>query len=240
MRILTRVLYPTPVAQYSGCNIASFYRPTVPFSGTWWHHFQTPKGVCLFVCDAVEKGVEAMVGIGQLKATLHSLSRLELNPSQMLHMAHEVLLASFQSAQKYRAFCCVFIPESKILLFASAGHISPLIANSANPLQFSGLAEDIGTPIGSVGNVNYTDRKLQLTTGDIIYFYNQGFAQNSREDNNLPLGPKGILSTMLTVSKKYSQHEEQISAFGIQINKILGRSDPLHDSLFIQFQVPGE
>jgi hypothetical protein len=237
VRILTRVLYPSPFADYPNAQIGAYYRPTVPYGGVWWHHYPTAKGLGLFLCEAEEKGMETMIGIAQIKATLQSLSTVELNPSQLLNLLQEVLNSSFHSGLKFRAFSCLFVAETRTLIFSSAGHQSPLLSSIASPLQLSGLVEDLGIPLGSPGKVQFTDRKIALSAGDNVLFCNQGFSLNLREDTNLPIGIKGILSNMFSANKKFNSTTDQLNLFSGQINKTLGSKEPLHDSLFIQLKI---
>lgn len=172
-----------PSTEASGLQIAVRYRPTEQdhlVGGDWYDAIVLPsKEILLSVGDIAGHGITAATGMVVLRNALRGLAATGAGPGQMLTwlnlVAHHLTDRIFATT-----LCGLYDPSTRILRWARAGHLPPVlirggVASSLPPLK--------GMILGAATDATYEEGELQLESDDTLLLYTDGLIE--RRDRRL-------------------------------------------------------
>ncbi|WNM33172.1 SpoIIE family protein phosphatase [Streptomyces sp. Li-HN-5-11] len=184
---LQNSLLPSAVPEQSAVEVAPRYLPAGagPGLGGDWFDVIALSGarVALVVGDVVGRGLHAAATMGRLRAAVHTLASLDLEPDEVLSRLDDLvnLLAAEQEAAGERpaaepvagATClyAVYDPVSRRCSLARAGHPPPVV--TAPDGQVSVLDLPAGPPLG-LGGLPFESAEFDLAEGSLLTLYTNG------------------------------------------------------------------
>ncbi|MFE5495403.1 SpoIIE family protein phosphatase [Streptomyces virginiae] len=178
------IMPPTPPAvEAPGMRVAVRYRPAETESlvgGDWYDTVVLPSGlIMLSVGDVAGHGIEAATGMVVLRNALRGLAVTGAGPGQLLSWLNTVThnLAKHVTAT---AVCGVFDPRTRVLRWARAGHLPPVLVRGGRAEAFP-LIE--GLLLGALPDVTYGEREVQLEPDDTLLMYTDGLVE--RRDSSV-------------------------------------------------------
>jgi len=138
---LQRSLLPTGLSSPSSVEVKHRYLPgskLIEVGGDWYESIALPGArVALVIGDVAGHGVHAAVTMGRLRAAIHTLAGLELQPAEALQQL-DLLMQTLGQREPHFATCvyAVFDAVSGSCEMASAGHLSPLLVRPDGTSQF--------------------------------------------------------------------------------------------------------
>ncbi|MEW2588533.1 SpoIIE family protein phosphatase [Streptomyces virginiae] len=178
------IMPPTPSAvEAPGMRVAVRYRPAETESlvgGDWYDTVVLPSGlIMLSVGDVAGHGIEAATGMVVLRNALRGLAVTGAGPGQLLSWLNTVThnLAKHVTAT---AVCGVFDPRTRVLRWARAGHLPPVLVRGGRAEAFP-LIE--GLLLGALPDVTYGEREVQLEPDDTLLMYTDGLVE--RRDSSV-------------------------------------------------------
>ncbi|MCC0094354.1 SpoIIE family protein phosphatase [Streptomyces flavotricini] len=185
------IMPPTPPAvEAPGLRVAVRYRPAESESlvgGDWYDTVVLPSGlVMLSVGDVAGHGIEAATGMVVLRNALRGLAVTGAGPAQLLSWLNTVThhLAKNVTAT---AVCGLFDPRTRVMRWARAGHLPPVLVRGGEPEAFP-LIE--GLLLGALPDVTYIEREVRLEPDDTLLMFTDGLVErrdSSVEDSLLHL-----------------------------------------------------
>ncbi|GGS62526.1 SpoIIE family protein phosphatase [Nonomuraea spiralis] len=166
-----------------GLRIAVRYRPAQKedlVGGDWYDAVVLPSGcVLLSVGDVAGHGVEAATGMVVLRNALRGLATTGGGPAQLLGWLNLVArhLADRMTAT---AICGVYDPATRVLRWARAGHLPPILLRRARGTELPMVK---GPLLGAFADAVYEEGRLQLEADDTLLLYTDGLIE--RRDHNL-------------------------------------------------------
>ena len=146
-----------------------------------------PSRVDVVIADVSGHSVGAALIMTEVRSTLRAETRkttaVPSGPAQVLRDLNDLLCDDLTKAELFiTMFYFSFLPETRTLKYANAGHNFALLLRSADgvctPLDAEGLV------LGVERAVDFEERSVQLSIGDKLLFYTDGIteAQNPQGD----------------------------------------------------------
>jgi PAS domain S-box-containing protein len=220
---LQRSLLPTGLPQLPGLDLAARYLPGAGGSevgGDFYIAHPLEDGrVLLVIGDVMGHGTQAAARMGQLRAVLAAYAYEGDPPDRVLaHLsARAPALLDLPMATVLAA---VYDPAVRVLTFALAGHLPPLVAPLEGLPAFVAAAP--GPPLGA-GVSDYERHVVEISAGATVVFYtdgliedrarpiDEGMADLRRALIDVRLPPEAVCDHVLRVLGKVEGAEDDIA-----------------------------
>jgi serine phosphatase RsbU (regulator of sigma subunit) len=196
-----------------GLEVAVRYRPAESESlvgGDWYDAVVLPsKQILLCVGDVAGHGIKAATGMVVLRNAMRGLAITGAGPGQLLswlnivahHLAEQVTAT---------AVCGLYDPESRVLRWARAGHLPPVLVRGEGAATLPMLG---GLLLGALAQAEYEEGEVQLDPGDTLLLYTDGLIE--RRDTSV----QDSLAHLLTTA------EAPASTLQRRLDRLLTHSD---------------
>lgn len=155
--------------------------------GDWWGVFESENWSILFIADATGHGVPAALLTATMnccKTSLAYLSELDPDilsrPDEILRFMNQAVHGSGKEIQ-VTCFVASLNKKTKKMHFSNASHTPPLFFNalkgSLGKEDFQPLMEPNGPRLGQSLGSTYSAGKMDLSSGDTIFFYTDGLIE---------------------------------------------------------------
>jgi len=179
---LQRSLLPQQGFDLDHLEVATYYRAGVEgtqVGGDWYDVIELGGGrTALVVGDVMGRGVRAAAVMGQLRAAVRAYARLDLPPADLLESL-DGLVREIGEDQIVTCVYAVFDPADRVLRFANAGHLPPIVAVPGGECRV--LGGDENPPLG-VGPFNLTQHTVDLASNARMVLYTDGLVERRGED----------------------------------------------------------
>ncbi|NUR10098.1 MAG: SpoIIE family protein phosphatase [Nocardioidaceae bacterium] len=180
---LQRSLMPQDTFDLDHLEVATFYRAGVEgtqVGGDWYDVIELGGGrTALVVGDVMGRGVRAAAVMGQLRSAVRAYARLDLPPADLLESL-DGLVRDLGEDQIVTCIYAVFDPADRVLRYANAGHLPPIVVEPGRSGEPVG-ADDANPPLG-VGPYNLRQREVGLSPGTRVVLYTDGLVERRGED----------------------------------------------------------
>ncbi len=183
---LQRSLLPDTDVTTEALRVASYYRAGVAgtqVGGDWYDVVELGAGrTALVLGDVMGRGVRAAAVMGQLRAAVRAYAHLDLPPADVLEHLDGVV-RDLGEDQIVTCVYAVYDPYERVLTWANAGHLPPLVRAADGVV--TRLVDADGPPLGtSVGAL--VERRVELAPGSVLALYTDGLVE--RRDGDIDSG----------------------------------------------------
>jgi serine phosphatase RsbU (regulator of sigma subunit) len=150
--------------------------PALEVGGDFFNYFElADHRIALLVGDVSGKGVGAALLMANIQASLRTRLALGQDLSAIADAIDRDVDANSPGPVYATLFVGILDPATRRLQYVNAGH-HPQYA-----LCHQGLArmESTGLPVGLLSGYGYSAREVQLTAGDLLFFYTDGCVEAS-------------------------------------------------------------
>jgi len=173
---LQRAMMPQDEApvEAAGVDVAVRYRPADLVAGDWYDALRLPgKGLLLSMGDITGHDIKAVTRMVSARIALRGLAATGGGPADLLkwlnyaacHLPEEIAGT---------VVCGRYDPDSKILRWARAGHLPPILVRD-------GTAETLPLPSGVLlgldPDAEYEEAEFQLRSGDTLLLFTDGLIE---------------------------------------------------------------
>ena len=178
------IMPPThPTLEAFGLRVAVRYQPAAQeelVGGDWYDAVVLPsKQILVSVGDITGHGIKGATGMVVLRNALRGLAATGAGPGQLLTwlnlVAHHLADHIFATA-----ICGVYDPNTRVLRWARAGHLPPVLVRDGRGELLPMLP---GMMLGAFAEASYVEGELVLESGDTLVLYTDGLV----ERRDLPL-----------------------------------------------------
>lgn len=224
LRIQTAILPPQKTVSQHLKNSFVLYKPKDIVAGDFYWLEVVNDLVLFAACDCTGHGVPgALVSVVCHNALNRTVREFGLTqPAQILDKTAEIVIDNFCKSEEdikdgMDISLCAYNPKTGILEWAGANNPLWLIRDGE-------LFETKGNkqPIGAHENyVPFTNHQLEIKTGDSIYLFTDGFAdQFGGETGQKKLGKKGFKNLLLELQdKSMSEQNSFLEQFHLDYRK---------------------
>ncbi len=177
-RGIQQALLPKSSPYIPGFAVTGFCVPAGAVGGDWYDFIPMEDGLwALVLADVSGKGTAAALLMAATRGILRSLAQA-CSPSETLDRLNRLLLQDFPPARFVTMVYAVLDPAKRILRFANAGHMQPLLIHE-DESRF--LSTEAGLPLG-VRAGEFSEVEITLAPGSRVVFYTDGITEAENPD----------------------------------------------------------
>ncbi|WP_251096717.1 SpoIIE family protein phosphatase [Streptomyces sp. Caat 7-52] len=210
-----------------GLQVAVRYRPAETehlVGGDWYDAVVLPSGlVLLCVGDVAGHGIEAATSMVVLRNALRGLAVTGAGPAQLLSWLN-IVAHHLTGAVTATAVCGLYDGERRILRWARAGHLPPVLVRRPDA---TALPTVKGLLLGAVPEARYEETEVQLAAGDTLLMYTDGLIE--RRDRSVEESLTHLLDTARAVPGTLDQQLDRLLTYS--------RSDTDDDTCIVGIRV---
>jgi sigma-B regulation protein RsbU (phosphoserine phosphatase) len=167
-------LFPGDCPNIDGFDIEGVCVPCRAVGGDWYDYIPLSDGrLGIVLADVSGKGMGAALLMSSARSILRLHARDGKPPGEVLTEVNRILVDDFPSARFVTLIYAIADPVAKIITFANAGHLHPILIN-ANGAAF--LATDSGLPLGIMAS-EFAERVVPMARGSRLVFYTDGVTE---------------------------------------------------------------
>jgi sigma-B regulation protein RsbU (phosphoserine phosphatase) len=173
-RLIQQALLPKCSPYIPGFAVSGLSVAAGAVGGDWYDFIPFPDGRWgLVLADVSGKGTAAALLMSATRGMLRSLAEACCGPAEVLTKLNGMLVDDFPAGKFVTMVYAVLDPAARTVSFANAGHLRPLLIDSAGA-QF--LETERGMPLGlSCGE--YSETMVNLSAGSRLIFYSDGLTE---------------------------------------------------------------
>ena len=178
LRLQQAIMPPdAPPVDAAGIDVAVRYRPAGQghlVGGDWYDTLVLPGNeVLLVVGDVAGHGIDAVTGMVAARNSLRGLAITGAGPADLLRMLNGVL-RHLTSGVIGTVVCGVYDPETRVLRWARAGHLPPVLVRGGAVRQ---LPLPGGVLLGMDPDAEYEEANQPLEPGDTVLVFTDGLIE---------------------------------------------------------------
>ena len=175
-------LIPQTAPEIQGLEIAGICNSARTVSGDFFDYVPLGNGtLAVVLADVTGKGMKGAMNAVLSSGALHSVTQLEVSPSEMLQALNNNLYPRFQRYTNCAMAILTINPENKTLKYANAGIPYAIIKRGEDDVEE--LSID-GTPLGAFRFSEYEETPpIELKSGDSIILFSDGITEAPQRNN---------------------------------------------------------
>jgi len=167
-------LFPDGNPDIPGFEITGLCIPCREVGGDWFDYIPLQDGrLALVLADVSGKGTGAALLMASARSILRMFAEKGLPPGEVLSNVNRILVKDLPKTKFVTMIYAVIDPDEKNVVFANAGHLSPIFSDSSG---LSLLNTDSGLPLGILDGA-FADHKVEMTTGSRLFLYSDGITE---------------------------------------------------------------
>jgi sigma-B regulation protein RsbU (phosphoserine phosphatase) len=179
-RKIQEALLPRSSPYIPGFAVTGLSTPAGAVGGDWYDFIPFDDGRWgLVLADVSGKGTAAALLMSATRGMLRSLASA-CCPSEVLAKLNNLLVNDFPSGRFVTMLYAILDPASRILKYASAGHLRPLLIKNG---QAHFLDTERGMPLG-IGSGDYSEAQVHLAPGSRLLFYSDGITEATNPEDD--------------------------------------------------------
>lgn len=185
-RDIQRKILPSKLPEFDTIQISALFVPAFEVGGDYYDFFRLENNKLGFVvADVSGKGISASFIMAEVKGIFESLSRIIINPRDLLIKVNDILKESLDKKSFVTIVYGVIDCSNGYFNFARAGHTPLLHVSKGNVsrLQPSGIGVGLDYSQGFANTLK--EMQIELKNNDIIAIYSDGIpeAKNSSDED---------------------------------------------------------
>ncbi len=180
-RTIQQALLPKSSPYIPGFAITGLCAPAGAVGGDWYDFIPMENGLwALVLADVSGKGTAAALLMSATRGILRALAAACCTPREVLERLNRFLVEDFPPARFVTMVYAVFDPAKRVVTFANAGHLQPLLIEGGTG-RF--LSTEEGMPLG-LSSGAFSETQVKLTPGSRLVIYSDGIteAENPEEE----------------------------------------------------------
>ncbi len=171
--LLPPVLKPVPGVEIASAHMGPTHGREV--GGDFYDVYPTPGGWAVAIGDVCGKGEDAAAATAAARHAIRVLGHWNADTAAVLRGANEIMLAEEFGGRFVTASAAHLSWHGAKLrvVLSSAGHPGPVLVKPDGRAQ---LVPGGGVPLGIFPDPEPTTLELELTAGDVLFFYTDGLA----------------------------------------------------------------
>jgi serine phosphatase RsbU (regulator of sigma subunit) len=163
----------------SAVRFCSVFHPTRSVSGDFYNIVRlSDNAVGVFICDVMGHGVRAALVTAMMRALEEQLGESAGDPGGLLTQMNRSLRVILRQlgTTLFTTACYLIVDIStRRLVFANAGHPSPLLVRGAvRELEVIAAPFRAGPALGLVDDVRYESHEIAVNAGDLVLAFTDG------------------------------------------------------------------
>ena len=220
-------ILPSKTPEYSNLQISALFVPAFEVGGDYYDFFKVDdKHLGIVVADVSGKGISAAFVMAEIKGIFESLTRVILEPKEVLIKANKILAQSLDSKTFVTAVYGLLNTQTGNFKFVRCGHTPVIVIRDGTADRYTPLGIGLGLDDTDKFESTLKQMEIQLKNNDILTLYTDGVteAQNSRLEDfgynrfenilienknyNTEILSNKVMEQLTTFSKDNIQHDD--------------------------------
>ncbi len=182
---MQHALLPTSSPEVPGYHFFEFYEAAYLVGGDYYDYVLLSEDrFAVIVGDVAGKGVSAAILMAKLSSDVRFWLAREPDAAKALGEINAAFSRHDWDDRFVTMVVAVVDPSTHTLTLVNAGHMPPLLRNSAGEVIEIG-SEEAGLPIGVIDDYQYEAYTRQLEPGDFVTVFTDGFSEAMNSDCEL-------------------------------------------------------
>ena len=182
-RLIQTEMLPRAPLRSGPAEIAGVSIPAREVGGDFFNYFVLPDGrLALLVGDVSGKGVSAALLMANVQATLRARMPHETDLAALADRLDRELDKNTPGAVYLTLFLGILEIDGRTLRYVNAGHNPQFVLRERGgiePLSSTGL------PIALYAGHGYKEARVELSAGDLLFFYTDGLVETESETGDM-------------------------------------------------------
>lgn len=218
---IQRSFLPERIPPVSGFDLAATFIPAMEVGGDFYDFIPGEGKLGIVIADVSGKSVPAALFMALSRTIVRINATHHEKGTDVLEDANNMICADSREGMFVTLFYGVLDGNSRSLIYANAGHPPPLLmrsgSNAFEKLEVTGIA------LGAIGGAKYDERRVDLSSGDVLVLYTDGVneAENSSREQygierfcsmvreSCHLGAQGIMDKILGDISQFCEGQAQ-------------------------------
>ena len=206
--------------------------PAREVGGDFFNYFETPGGqIALLVGDVSGKGVGAALLMANIQASLRTRLALGQDLSALARELDQDIEANSPGPVYATLFVGILDPATRQLRYVNAGHHPQYVLHREGSLE---KMTSTGLPVGLYAGHGFREQQLQLTAGDLLFFYTDGCVETENEDGEM-FGAERLEA--LLVAAATAGTDDVLARVEGAVNGFRGTREPFDDATMMSVRV---
>ena len=230
-RLIQTEMLPRGALRSGPAEICGLSIPARQVGGDFFNYFVLPDGrLALLVGDVSGKGVSAALLMANIQATLRARLPHETDLAKLADRLDRELDQNTPGSVYLTLFLAILEIDGRVLRYVNAGHNPQFVLRAAGivPLGSTGM------PIALYAGHGYTESRVDLAPGDLLFFYTDGLVETENEDGEM-FGTERLQSMLESEQGKsidiLLHHVEQ------QVTTFRGAAEPFDDATLMALRI---
>ena len=192
-----KALLPQEAPSFAGLEIAAYSRPAHFVGGDYFDFIDFSTDTHgLVIADVAGHGVSASLQMAGLQALARALVPICQSPAEVAGRIHTLFVHNIRFTTFVTMFIGSFSPESRKLTYCNAGHNPPFVIRQ-RPTGDNAVCwlEPTGAAIGLVEELAFSEKALDLDSGDLLVMYTDGVVE-ARGPDGSDFGVERLVDTV--------------------------------------------
>ena len=178
-RLIQTEMLPRGSLRSGAAEISGVSIPAREVGGDFFNYFVLPDGrLALLVGDVSGKGVSAALLMANIQATLRARLPHETNLATLADRLDRELDQNTPGGVYLTLFLGILETDGRLLRYVNAGHNPQFVLRGAAGIEPLGST---GMPIALYAGHGYTEARVELSPGDLLFFYTDGLVETENE-----------------------------------------------------------
>jgi sigma-B regulation protein RsbU (phosphoserine phosphatase) len=230
---IQRSFLPEKIPSIPGFDLAATFIPAMEVGGDFYDFIPGDGKLGMVIADVSGKSVPAALFMALSRTIVRINATHHEKGTDVLEDANDMICADSKEGMFVTLFYGVLDDNSRSLIYANAGHPPPLLMrrsrNNFERLEVTGIA------LGAMGGAKYEERRVELSSGDVLVLYTDGVneAENSNSEQygierlrskiceSCHLSAQGILDNILEDISHFCEGQAQFDDITMVVAKAM-------------------
>jgi serine phosphatase RsbU (regulator of sigma subunit) len=231
-RLIQTEMLPRTSLRSGPAEIAGVSIPAREVGGDFFNYFVLPDGrLALLIGDVSGKGVSAALLMANIQATLRARLPHETDLARLADKLDRELGQNTPGGVYLTLFLGILDVDGRVLRYVNAGHNPQFVIRARDGIE---LLSSTGMPIALYAGHGYAEARVELHTGDLLFFYTDGLVETMNDAGDMFDAERlqALLAAAQThdVDAVLARVEEQVAAFR-------GATEPFDDATMMALRI---
>ncbi len=177
---IQRSFLPEHIPLVAGFDLAATSVPAMEVGGDFYDFIPGDGSLGMVIADVSGKSIPAALFMALSRTIVRANATHHEKGTEVLQDANDMISADSRSGMFVTLFYGVLDEIHRNLVYANAGHPPPILLRGGSDevvnLEVTGIA------LGVIGGMEYEERKVDLSHGDVVVLYTDGVTEAINSD----------------------------------------------------------
>lgn len=231
-RLIQTEMLPRAPLRSGPAEIGGVSIPAREVGGDFFNYFVLPDGrLALLVGDVSGKGVSAALLMANIQATLRARLPHETDLAKLADGLDRELDQNTPGGVYLTLFLAILEMDGRLLRYVNAGHNPQFVVRAGGGSEPLGST---GMPIALYAGHGYTEARIALDAGDLLFFYTDGLVETENSGGDM-YGAERLQSIL--AAEQAQSIDTVLHRVEAQVTAFRGSAEPFDDATMMALRI---